>query len=157
MIMSITIRQVDYSDLADAAALVDMLDAYARDPMGGGKPLSAHTRQHLAAELAKRPHAVSFLAFDDGVPAGVLNAFEGFSTFACKPLLNVHDIAVHADHRGKGIGRMLLDAVELKRAGAVAASSRSKSSPETPAPAMSTGPPAMQPMSSIRNGPGDVP
>ena len=40
MIMSITIRQADYSDPADAAALVDMLDAYARDPMGGGKPLS---------------------------------------------------------------------------------------------------------------------
>ena len=91
MIMSITIRQADYSDPADAAALVDMLDAYARDPMGGGKPLSAHTRDHLAAELATRPHAVSFLAFDDGAPAGVLNAFEGFSTFACKPLLNVHD------------------------------------------------------------------
>ncbi|KCZ48150.1 hypothetical protein HY17_17825 [Hyphomonas sp. CY54-11-8] len=114
MIMSITIRQADYSDPADAAALVDMLDAYARDPMGGGKPLSAHTRDHLAAELATRPHAVSFLAFDDGAPAGVLNAFEGFSTFACKPLLNVHDIAVHADHRGKGIGRMLLDAVEAE-------------------------------------------
>jgi hypothetical protein len=30
--------------LADAAALTGMLDAYARDPMGGGKPLSAHTR-----------------------------------------------------------------------------------------------------------------
>ncbi|WP_321490608.1 GNAT family N-acetyltransferase [uncultured Hyphomonas sp.] len=112
--MSITIRQADYSDPADARAMVDMLDQYAQDPMGGGKPLHAHTREHLAAELATRPYAVTFLAFDDGAPAGVLNAFEGFSTFACKPLLNVHDIAVHAAHRGKGIGRRLLDAAEAE-------------------------------------------
>ncbi|MEZ5999590.1 N-acetyltransferase family protein [Hyphomonas sp.] len=112
--MSITIRQADFTDPADARALVDMLDQYALDPMGGGKPLRPDTREHLAAELAARPYAVTFLAFDDGVPAGLLNAFEGFSTFACKPLLNVHDIAVDAGHRGKGIGRLLLDAAEAE-------------------------------------------
>jgi GNAT superfamily N-acetyltransferase len=112
--MNTRVRQADYTDAADAAALTGLLDVYARDPMGGGKPLSAHTREHLAAELAARPYAVSFLAFADGVPAGVLNAFEGFSTFACKPLLNVHDIAVHPDHRGKGIGKLLLDAAEAE-------------------------------------------
>nr|WP_321439694.1 GNAT family N-acetyltransferase [uncultured Hyphomonas sp.] len=112
--MTLTIRQADYADPSDAAALTGLLDVYARDPMGGGKPLSAHTQEHLAAELAARPTAVSFLAFDDGAPAGLLNAFEGFSTFACKPLLNVHDIAVHPDHRGKGIGKLLLDAAEAE-------------------------------------------
>lgn len=112
--MSITIRQADFSDPADARVLVDMLDQYAQDPMGGGKPLGAHTREYLAVELAARPYAVTFLAFDDGAPAGVLNAFEGFSTFACKPLLNVHDVAVHAGHRGKGIGRLLLEAAEAE-------------------------------------------
>lgn len=112
--MNTNVRQADYTDARDAAALTGLLDVYARDPMGGGKPLSAYTRELLAAELALRPYAVSFLAFADGVPAGVLNAFEGFSTFACKPLLNVHDIAVHPDHRGKGIGKLLLDAAEAE-------------------------------------------
>ena len=112
--MTVTIRQADYNNPADAAALVDLLDVYARDPMGGGKALRETTRANLAAELAARPYAVSFLAFDDGEPAGVLNAFEGFSTFACRPLLNIHDIAVHPEHRGKGLGRLLLDAAEAE-------------------------------------------
>ena len=112
--MTVTIRQADYNNPADAAALVDLLDVYARDPMGGGKALKQTTRANLAAELAAWPYAVSFLAFDDGEPAGVLNAFEGFSTFACRPLLNIHDIAVHPAHRGKGLGRLLLDAAEAE-------------------------------------------
>ena len=33
-----TIRRVDYADGTDRAALVALLDAYARDPMGGGAP-----------------------------------------------------------------------------------------------------------------------
>jgi ribosomal protein S18 acetylase RimI-like enzyme len=36
----------------------------------------------------------------------------GFSTFRARPLINIHDIAVHPDFRGQGIGRALLDAVE---------------------------------------------
>lgn len=112
--MAITIRQADYTSPADTAAMINLLDLYARDPMGGGKPLSAHTREHLAAELAARADALTFLAFDDGTAAGLLNAFEGFSTFACRPLLNVHDIAVHADHRGKGLGRLLLETAEAE-------------------------------------------
>lgn len=112
--MTITIRPADYTDAADAAILVDLLDQYARDPMGGGKPLGERARAHLAEALAARPNALTLLAFDDGVPAGLLNAFEGFSTFACRPLLNVHDIAVHPDHRGKGLARHLLDAAEAE-------------------------------------------
>jgi ribosomal protein S18 acetylase RimI-like enzyme len=40
--------------------------------------------------------------------AGVATCFEGFSTFACQPLLNIHDVAVHPAHRGQGIGKQLL-------------------------------------------------
>jgi len=37
---------------------------------------------------------------------------EGFSTFACKPLLNVHDIAVLSGHRRQGVAAALLAAIE---------------------------------------------
>ena len=40
--------------------------------------------------------------------------FQGFSTFAARPLINIHDLAVLPDLRGQGIGRQLLEAVECK-------------------------------------------
>ncbi|MET0186156.1 MAG: GNAT family N-acetyltransferase, partial [Achromobacter sp.] len=64
------IHTADFRSARDAAEVVDLLDAYARDPMGGGAPLSAHTRTHLAAELAKRPHAHALIARMDDAPAG---------------------------------------------------------------------------------------
>lgn len=108
------IRRADYHDPADARAVVDLLDAYARDPAGGGEPLSDYARQHLVAELAARPQAFSILAFDGGRPVGLVNCIEGFSTFKCKPLVNVHDVAVLPGHRGRGVAaRMLLKAEEI--------------------------------------------
>lgn len=104
----------DYGDAAHAAALVELLDAYARDPAGGSQPLAAHARHHLVRELAARPQAFSVLAFDDaGQQAiGLVNCFEGFSTFACRPLVNVHDVVVRADYRGKRVGELMLQHVE---------------------------------------------
>ncbi len=49
----------------------------------------------------------------DKHPAGLLNAFTGYSTFKARPLMNVHDIAVAPQYRGQGIGQALLDALEL--------------------------------------------
>ncbi|RMX05653.1 GNAT family N-acetyltransferase [Corticibacter populi] len=95
-----------------ANALVELLDAYARDPMGGSEPLPQRTREQLPAALAARPGAHVILAFVDGQPAGLLNAIEGFSTFACQPILNVHDVAVAPAFRGQGISRRLFERAE---------------------------------------------
>ena len=57
----------------------------------------------------------SVLAFDDAnnhVPVGLVNCVEGFSTFACRPLVNIHDVVVSASHRGQRIGEQLLGLVE---------------------------------------------
>jgi ribosomal protein S18 acetylase RimI-like enzyme len=70
------------------------------------------TREQLAIELAKRPHAFSVLAFIAGEPVGLVNCFEGFSTFACRPLVNVHDVVVIASARGQGISQKMLSKVE---------------------------------------------
>ena len=48
------------------------------------------------------------LAWLDGEAVGLIDCFAGFSTFAAKPLLNVHDIVVHASRRGQGIAQALL-------------------------------------------------
>lgn len=102
----------DLRDPAHAAAFVALLDAYARDPMGGGRPLSDDVRAALPQRLAGRADFVSFLAFAGDEAVGLINAFEGFSTFAARPLLNVHDLAVLPAHRRRGIARALLQAAE---------------------------------------------
>ena len=108
----IEIVRVRYDDPAHAAALIDLLDHYARDPAGGGEPLSDFARDNLIAELAARPFVFSVLAFDGTTPVGLVNAIEGFSTFACRPLVNVHDVVVAASHRGRGIAAQLFAGVE---------------------------------------------
>lgn len=95
-----------------AAATIALLDEYARHAMGGGAPLPAHVRTRLVPELLKRPAAHVVLAFIDDQPAGLAICFESFSTFACRPLLNIHDIVVTADQRGRGLSRRLLARVE---------------------------------------------
>lgn len=108
----IDIIRARYDDAKHAAALVDLLDAYARDPAGGGAPLSDFAREHLVSELAARPAIFSVLAFDGATPVGLVNAIEGFSTFACMPLINVHDVVVLASHRGRGIAARMFAEVE---------------------------------------------
>lgn len=102
----------DYRNTAHAAALVDLLDAYASDPAGGGKPLEAAVRQRLPAELAARPQAFSVLAYEGGQPVGLVNCIEGFSTFAARPLVNVHDVVVLPSHRGKRVAQQMFALVE---------------------------------------------
>jgi len=102
----------DYRDAAQAAAVVDLLDAYASEPAGGGVPLDPAVRQNLPAALAARPQAFSVLAFEGGQPVGLVNCLEGFSTFACKPLVNVHDVVVLPSHRGQGVAQKMFALVE---------------------------------------------
>lgn len=104
--------EADFSSPRHAQAIVALMDDYTRDPMGGGDGLSDYARANLVSELAKRPTAHAILAFQDGEPAGLVVAFEGFSTFACKPLLNLHDVTVSSAFRGRGISRHLLERTE---------------------------------------------
>ena len=112
MMMTIAVRRAVYADAADAAALVMLLDAYASDPAGGGEPLSDFAKANLVPALAARPQAFSILAFDGAQPVGLVNCIEGFSTFKCRPLVNVHDVAVLASHRGRGIAEQMLALAE---------------------------------------------
>lgn len=116
--MHIEIRHPDWNSPLDRSTVLDLLDAYANDLMGGGHPLSDHVRSNLCKELAQRPSIVVLLAFQDSEPAGLCIANEGFSTFACKPLLNIHDLVVTTRFRGRGIARALMEqahAIALRR------------------------------------------
>jgi len=110
--MSIELTRADYNNPEHAKHLIELLDSYAQDAMGGGEKLTENTRKNLIPTLAEVPGAFSILCYVDGKPAGLANGFQGFSTFKCKPLLNIHDLSVNPEYRGQGISQKLLTEVE---------------------------------------------
>ena len=110
--MNIHILQADYRKPDQAEAILQLMNHYALDPMGGGQPLSPEAQDGLIQALVARPYALTLLAFDDDTAVGLLNAFESFSTFACKPLINIHDLVITREYRGLGISHRLLQALQ---------------------------------------------
>jgi ribosomal protein S18 acetylase RimI-like enzyme len=107
-----TIVLADLANSGHQAAIIELLDMYCRDQFGDGQPLSAEAREKLIPGMIAHGGARVFLAYVGERPAGLANCFLGFSTFRAQPLINIHDIAVHPDFRGQGVGRELLAAVE---------------------------------------------
>ncbi len=110
--MEIEVVVADFQDPKHARELVVLMDCYAKDPMGGASPLSVKARNNLAHELSGIPHAFSVICYVDSRPAGLVNCFEAFSTFKCKPLVNIHDVIVAQQFRGLGISQLMLARVE---------------------------------------------
>jgi ribosomal protein S18 acetylase RimI-like enzyme len=109
---SIAIIEADLSIPKHARAVISLMDEYARDPMGGGNGLSDYAKTNLIPELAKRQTARVILAFVEDLPAGLVICLEGFSTFACQPLLNIHDAIVSLPYRGRGLSKLMLQTAE---------------------------------------------
>lgn len=114
MSMELVIREANFADAGDAAAIVTVLDSYASDPVGGGGPLPREVRERLVPALRGHPTALVLLAFVGPTPVGIAVGFFGLSTFQARPLLNIHDLAVVAAYRGKGVGRALLREAEKR-------------------------------------------
>ena len=111
---TIDIIEADLSLAGHQTAVVHLIDAYARDPMGNGGPLPEPVRRALIPGLRNHPTTLILLAYADHEAVGIAVCFVGFSTFAAKPLLNVHDLAVLPVYRKQGVGRRLLAVVEQR-------------------------------------------
>lgn len=107
-----TIVDADLNIPLHAQAVVDLINGYAADPMGRGEPLPAEVLQNMVPGLRAQPMARVLLAFEGELPIGIAICFLGFSTFAAKPLLNIHDLAVREGYRSRGVGRALLAGIE---------------------------------------------
>jgi GNAT superfamily N-acetyltransferase len=110
--LTVEVIEADLSHPAHAQAVVDLLNSYAQEPEGGGAGLGEQARRDLIPALRRRPDALVLLATQEGRAVGLLNAFEGFSTFAAAPLLNIHDVYVRPMLRGKGVARALFGYAE---------------------------------------------
>ena len=113
-VMDCKIVAVNYQNPTHADGLVHLLAHYAEGPSGGGQPLSDRCYEALPSQLSQRATAFSYLAAVEQQWVGLVNCFEGFSTFSCRPLVNIHDLIVLEKFRGRGIGTQLLQAVEME-------------------------------------------
>lgn len=107
----LAVRPVDFGNPRDAEQYLNLLDAYASDPMGAGQALPGAVRERLATDLARHPGAYCLLAEHSEQAVGFATCFLGYSTFQARPLLNIHDIAVLPEWRGRSVARDLLVAI----------------------------------------------
>jgi GNAT superfamily N-acetyltransferase len=110
----IQIFEADLNRQDHHKATLDLIDAYSQDAMGDGKPLAPEVRASLISGLRSHPTTIVFLAYDEYEPVGIAVCFRGFSTFAARTLINIHDLHVLPSHQGRGIGKALIAAVEGK-------------------------------------------
>jgi ribosomal protein S18 acetylase RimI-like enzyme len=109
--MTVSLAVADLDRPEDAQAIRILLQAYAADPLGGSMMLGADVLERVVPGLQALSSCLVLLAWDGDTPAGLAIAFRTFSTWKAAPALNLHDLAVHPDFRGQGIGRRLLQAV----------------------------------------------
>lgn len=106
--VEINIVKVNYRHPKQGADLLQLMQHYAKDPMGGARPLADRVVEQLLPTLASTPTALSLLAYQGESAVGLANCFLAFSTFNCAPILNIHDLVVHSSMRRQGIGQQLL-------------------------------------------------
>lgn len=131
------IQPIDLGQPEQVEGLKSLLREYALSAEGGASALQEEALDRLPGLLVGQAHYMGWLAWrcsaEPGPDArgvsetaqvahpplprrhciGLLNAFEGVSTFRAQPLLNIHDIAVSASWRGRGVGRALMAAAEV--------------------------------------------
>jgi ribosomal protein S18 acetylase RimI-like enzyme len=105
------IERCDFKQPEHVKSLIDLLNHYMEDPMGDHPVLTPEEQVSLVDGLSKHPGAfVLFLSYE-GRRIGMVTCFELFSTFNVKPYLYIHDVVIHADFRGKGLGRSMMEQV----------------------------------------------
>jgi ribosomal protein S18 acetylase RimI-like enzyme len=110
--MNIKVVKADYFSEQHKTEIPMLLGEYACDPMGGGTALSVDVKANIVEELSNIPHAFSIIAYVDNQPAGLVNCFDAFSTFECQPIVNIHDLVVLSEYRGRGVSTKMLEKVE---------------------------------------------
>jgi ribosomal protein S18 acetylase RimI-like enzyme len=111
----INVRECNFLDVKDCRALVDLMNQYMADPMGGSLPAFSREKAIALIEgLKKHPAKLILLATWNSEYCGLTNCFINFGTFAARPYINIHDIVVDKRYRGLGIGRALLNEIIIR-------------------------------------------
>lgn len=108
----VRIIKADLENKKHASDIVKIVDMFARDPMGQDEPLEEEIRVDMIAEMKKIPTTMTYIAYFDDEPVGIVTCFIGFSTFTASKTFKIHDIAVQPNTRGMGVGTKLITKVK---------------------------------------------
>lgn len=89
-------------------ALCDLLNMYMADPMGDYPQHDEEQNRKLVEDMKNYPTSISLFVLADGKPVGFVNGFMNYSTFRLKPFINLHDVFVMPEYRGRGLSRKLI-------------------------------------------------
>lgn len=113
---NLRIVKADLDNPKHASDIVEIVDLFARDPMGQNQPLEKEVIENMVDEMKKVPTTMTYIAYLNDKAVGIVTCFIGFSTFTASKVFKIHDVAVHPDARGMGIGtRMLIKIGEEAR------------------------------------------
>ncbi len=110
----IEIFECDFSDALHCDKLVELINEYICDKMGGGKPLEGEKISNLINGLKNHPNKLILFASANKEIVGLSICYINFSTFSAKPFINIHDIIIKINYRGKGIGMALMNEISKK-------------------------------------------
>jgi ribosomal protein S18 acetylase RimI-like enzyme len=107
-----TVRKADLGDTADTVLLTDLLDLYARELLDDERGLPEARAQDAVRGLRTMPGTLALFAYLAKEPVGMAICLMSYSTFRAAPVLNVHDLMVRAEFRGRGVANELLRRAE---------------------------------------------
>lgn len=110
--MSVHVVRADLSRSDHGEALVALLDEFVRDPAVAGRPLPEDVRNRVVGAMRSHPTLSAWLAYEGDAVVGFAVGIQSFSTFAARPVMNVHDLGVREAARGRGVGYALMAAME---------------------------------------------
>ena len=109
------VYNVELSVKENAEKLCELIDTYLIDPMGGADArLTPLQKVDLVEGLKTCSSSMVFFCQNKSNIIAASVCFIGFSTFLCRPLINIHDLIVLPQYRRMGAGTALMLAIEEK-------------------------------------------
>ncbi len=111
--MDYSFLQVDLNNEMHCKSLIYLLDIYMLDEMGNGKPMGKDMAPRIIEGLKDHKGYLGFFVLAEGSFVALANCNKNFSSFKAMPVINIHDFVVHPNYRGKGVGKFLLDSIDV--------------------------------------------
>lgn len=111
----VSIIECNFKNSLHKEALIRLMNNYMADDMGGKlPPYTPEIAEVVLMGLEKHPSKLILFAVVDQEFIGLTNCFVNFGTFAAKPFINIHDVVVLKEFRGRKIGQQLMEGITRK-------------------------------------------